>query len=324
MIIRKTEKVASVLILFLLIGSNLAAQERADVIKAYNEGAKAVQTDVQAAINAFESAITIAGQVGETADDLKQKAAQVLPGLYVKAALNAVNEKKPAPEIISAAKKAAAASEKYNSASSKENAGKLLLQGYLTMASEYFAREDFDNAIASFDSLLTVNPDYLPAIYNKALIYRRQNNSVAFEETIDLYLGKLEAGKDDQLKTQASTLALEYFRAAGSQANQAENLDEAMTLLNKAARYGEDKDLYYFFADVYNKQKNFNAGIENANKGLALETGDAEAKAKYYYQLAVAQAGKGDNSAACGSFKNAMYGPFLEASKAQRSNLKCE
>ncbi|MDX9812628.1 MAG: hypothetical protein RBU28_09575, partial [Bacteroidales bacterium] len=71
-------------------------------------------------------------------------------------------------------------------------------------------------------------------------------------------------------------------------------------------------------------QKNFNAGIENANKGLALETGDAEAKAKFYYQLAVAQAGKGDTSAACGSFKNALYGPFLEASKAQRSNLKCE
>ncbi|MDX9810990.1 MAG: hypothetical protein RBU28_01285, partial [Bacteroidales bacterium] len=292
--IRKTEKVAGIIILFLLISASLVAQERADVIKAYNEGAKAVQTDVEAAINAFENAITLAGQVGETADDLKQKAAQVLPGLYVKAALNAVNEKKPAPEIISAAKKAAAASEKYNSASNKENAGKLLLQGYLTMASEYFAKEDFDNAVASFDSLLTVNPDYLPAIYNKALIYRRQNNAVAFEETIDLYLGKLETGKDDQLKTQASTLALEYFRAAGSQANQAENLDEAMTLLNKAAKYGEDKDLYYFFADVYNKQKNFNAGIENANKGLALETGDAEAKAKFYYQLAVAQAGKGD------------------------------
>ncbi len=322
--IRKTEKVAGIIILFLLISASLVAQERADVIKAYNEGAKAVQTDVEAAINAFENAITLAGQVGETADDLKQKAAQVLPGLYVKAALNAVNEKKPAPEIISAAKKAAAASEKYNSASNKENAGKLLLQGYLTMASEYFAKEDFDNAVASFDSLLTVNPDYLPAIYNKALIYRRQNNAVAFEETIDLYLGKLETGKDDQLKTQASTLALEYFRAAGSQANQAENLDEAMTLLNKAAKYGEDKDLYYFFADVYNKQKNFNAGIENANKGLALETGDAEAKAKFYYQLAVAQAGKGDTSAACGSFKNALYGPFLEASKAQRSNLKCE
>ena len=115
-----------------------------------------------------------------------------------------------------------------------------------------------------------------------------------------------------------------YFRAAGSQANQAENLEEALTMLNKASKYGEDKDLYYYFADVYNKQKNFDKGIESAQNGLALETGDAEAKAKFYYQLAVAQAGKGQTAEACASFKNSLYGPFEEASKAQRKNLKCE
>ena len=199
-----------------------------------------------------------------------------------------------------------------------------MVQAYNAMGTNYFTQKDYENALLAFDSLLLINPGYLNAIYNKALIYRSQNNSGAFEETIDLFIEKLKSGNDQERVKQASTMALEYFRAAGSQANQADKLDEALVLLNKAAKYGDDKNLFYFFADVYNKQKNFDSGAEYARKGLALETGDAEAKAKYYFQLALAQAGKEQTADACASFKNAMYGAFAEASKAQRKNLKCE
>jgi tetratricopeptide (TPR) repeat protein len=122
---------------------------------------------------------------------------------------------------------------------------------------------------------------------------------------------------------QASDLALNYFRSAGSKANQEDKLDEALNLLNKAAKYGDDKDLFYFFADVYNKQKDYDKGLDYAQKGLALETGDDEAKAKFYFQIALAQEGKGQTSEACESFKNASYGVFAAPSKAKRANLKC-
>ncbi len=318
------KKIAGFLVISAVIGINLNAQDRNDVIKAYNDGAKAMQTDIPAAIVAFENVVTLSGKVGETADDLKQKAIQVLPGLYFKAANNTLKEKKPAPEIIKAAKTAAAAAEKYGSTSNKENAGKVLVMGYYAMGIEFFTKKDNENALRAFDSLLLINPDYTAAIYNKALVYRSQNNAVAFEETIDLFLGKLESGKDDEKIKQASTLALEFFRAAGSQASQANKLDEALVLLNKGAKYGDDKDLFYYFADVYNKQKNFDNGAEYAKKGLDLEAGAAEAKAKFYFQLGLAQAGKGQTADACASFKNAMSGPFAEPSKAQRTNLKCQ
>ncbi len=304
--------------------SMLNGQERNDVIKVYNEGAKVLQTDVQAAIAAFENVVTLSEKVGESADDLKAKAVQVLPGLYVRAANNAIKENKSTAEILKAAKMAAAASEKYNNAAGKDNASKILVQAYNKMGTELFTAKDNDNALLAFDSLLAISPDYSNAFFNKALIYRSQNNSAAFEETIDLFLGKLEAGKDDQVINQASTIALEYFRAAGSQENQAENLDEALVLLEKAAKYGEDKDLFYFFADVYNKKKSFDSGIEYARKGLALETGEAEAKAKFYFQLGLGQEGKGQTAEACASFKSAMFGPFAEPSKAKRTNLKCQ
>lgn len=312
-----------ILIIFSAV-SITSAQERNDVIKVYNEGAKLLQTDVQGAITAFENVVTLSDQVGESVNDLKTKAVQVLPGLYVRAANNAIKENKPTAEIIRAAKIAAAASEKYNNTAGKDNASKIMVQAYNKMGTELFTDKEYDKALLAFDSLLAISPDYSNAIFNKALIYRAQNNAAAFEESIDLFLGKLEAGKDDQISKQASTLALEYFRAAGSQASQAENLDEALELLNKAAKYGEDKDLFYFFADVYNKKKSFDSGIEYAQKGLALETGEADAKAKFYFQLGLGQEGKGQTAEACASFKSAMFGPFAEPSKAKRTNLKCQ
>ena len=313
-------KIAIILSATFVFALNTFGQTRSDVINLYNEGVKAIQTNIDSAVLKFEDVIKISAQVGETADDLKQKAIQTLPSLYLKSASGKLSEKKPAAEVISATRQALASAEKYGNAPVKENAGKILLQAYNRMATEFASKKEYEKALAAFDSVLAINPDYLPAIYNKALIYRNQNNPAAFEETIDKYLTKAEE-KD---KAKASALGLEYFRAAGSKANQAGTLDEAMNLLNKAAKYGDDKDLFYYFADVYNKQKNHDKAADCAAKGLGLETGAAEAKAKFHFQIGIAQAGKGQTAEACESFKNSSYGPFAEASKAQRTNLKCK
>lgn len=307
-----------------LFTASLNGQDRNDVIAVYNEGAKAMQTDVQAAIEAFEKVIALSDEVGETADDLKQKAVQVLPGLYYKAAATAYNEKKPAEEIIAASKLAVEKAEKYGSTAHKENSSKVLVNAYYRLGTELLSANDYDNALAAFDNALALNPDHIASLYSKALIYRHRDEADLFEQTIDLFIDKLNPETDAERISQAKNSALEYFRSAGSKASNANKLDEALELLNRSARYGDDKTLFYFFADVYNKKNNFNQGAEYAQKGLDLETGDAEAKAMFYYQLAVAQAGKGQTSAACESFKKALYGPFAEAAKAQRTNLKCE
>ncbi|MCJ7819694.1 MAG: hypothetical protein MUP53_00705, partial [Bacteroidales bacterium] len=70
-------KTAGILVVSAIICTNLNGQDRNDVIKVYNEGAQSMQTDVQVAIDAFEKVIVISDQVGETADDLKQKAMKV-------------------------------------------------------------------------------------------------------------------------------------------------------------------------------------------------------------------------------------------------------
>ncbi len=317
-------KSTGILVVSALVFSGLRAQDRNAVIQVFNEGVKSAQTDVPAAIKSFENVIVLADKAGESCADLKQKAISVLPGLYNKVALAAINEKKPVADVMKAAKASVAAAGKYGNATQKDNASKVLVSAYNVKATAYFTANDYPNALASFDSLLAINPDYLNAIYNKALIYIKQNNSSAFEQDIDLFISKVKAANDEAKVKQASTLALEYFRSEGSKANQAEKLDEALELLNKAAKYGEDKELNYFFADVFNKQKNFDKGLEYAQKGLSMEAGDAAAKAKFYFQMGLAQEGKGLKDEACASFKNALFGPFATPAKAKRTNLKCQ
>lgn len=315
-------KTAGIIIFLLMLGISMSGQDRNELIKVYNDGARLVQTNVDSAIIAFENVISMSEKIGESVDDLKQNAIKVLPGLYLKSASAMYTAKKTDADVVRTTKNAITSAEKYGNTAVKENAQKLLQQTYNRMAGEFFKNKDYDKALATFDSVLAVNPDYVAAIYNKALIYRTQGNSDDLEQTMDLYLSKLPAG--DERAAQASRMALEYFRAAGSKANQADQLDEALSLLNKAAKYGEDKDLFYYFADVYNKQKDFDKGAEFAQRGLDLETGNAEAKAKFHFQLGLAQEGKGQTAEACESFKNSLFGPFAEPSKAKRTNLKCQ
>jgi tetratricopeptide (TPR) repeat protein len=322
--LRNLIKTISLLFVVVISTTTIKAQGRNEVIEAYNEGAKAVQTDPQAAIKSFEKVVLLSKQVGDSAADLRQKAIKVLPSLYYNIAANAYTGKKPAPEIIQAAKKASAAAEKYDNISIKQNADIILVKAYNNMAGDYFSKDDYKGALAAFDSVLMINPDYSSAMYNKALIYIKQANSDDFEKTIDQYIEKVKAGNDEAKVKQASNLALGYFRASGSKSDQADKLDEALTFLNKSAKYGDDKDLFYYFAEVYNKKKNFDKGLDYARKGLVLESGDVEAKAKFYFQIALAQEGKGQTTEACESFKNATYGVFAAPSKAKRANLKCK
>ncbi len=311
------------MLILALFSVDLPAQERNDAIKAFNEGVTTMKDNPAGAIVSFENCIRIAEEVGDSADDIRQKAISVLPGLYYQQAYNLLLVEKKVPESLIAAKKSLDVAEKYNSTTVKENTQKLMIQAYTSMASSYFSKNDFPNALLAFDSVLMINPSHLTSLYNKALIYNRQGNTPEFTKSIDLYLEKLKDAGDTTRIGQANKIAIDYFRAAASKANQANDLENALTMLTTASKYGNDKDVYYYFAAVYNKQKKYSEALENARLGLAMETGSAENKAKFYYEMAVAQVGRGETNNACESFKNAMYGPFLEASKAQRTNMKC-
>jgi tetratricopeptide (TPR) repeat protein len=317
------KRVTGLLIIFAGLHVSLFAQEKNDAINAFNESVNLMKTDPVSAIGSFENCIKICEQVGDSANDIKSKAVKVLPDLYYQKASDLLLVDKKVNESISASRKAIEVAKKYDDTVVVENVKKIMIQAYSAMGSSLAATEA-DKAILAYDSALAINPHHQASLYNKALIYRKTNNAEKFGQTIDLYIKELKPDQDEPKIVQANKLALDFYRAAAGKANQANKTAEALSLLNTSLKYGTDKTVYYYFANIYNKQKKYADAAINAQKGLDLETGDADAKAKFYFELGLAQKGKGDTTTACESFTNALYGQFAAAAKAERTNLKCK
>jgi len=312
--------------LFLLLASfqgYVWAQEKNDAINAFNEGVNLMKTDPVSAIPAFENCVKICDQIGDSANDIKEKAIRVIPDLYFQKASDLLLMDKKIDESLSASKTALKVSQTYNDTTAENKVKLLMVQAYSARASE-FSGSDINKAVNAYDSALAINPHHLVSLFNKAMLYRKEGNTAKFGPAIDQYIAELDPEVDSAKIDQANKIALDYYRLAGGKANQANKTTEALGYLNSALKYGTDKNVYYHFANIYNKQKKYTEAAVNAQKGLDMENGPAEAKAKFYFELGLAQKGKNDTGSACESFTNAQYGPFVTAAKAERTNLKCK
>jgi tetratricopeptide (TPR) repeat protein len=300
------------------------APEKNDAINAYNAGIGLMKAaNAAAAIDSLEYAVKVCETIGDSATELKNKILMVIPGAYLDKASKLLTDKK-VPESILACKTALAIAEKNENTKAKERAQKVIVSAYFTLGNTLFSSKEFDKALLAYDSCLQINENYNKAILNKALVYSKMENIAKYGETLEAYFEKSKSIGDTAQFATARKQALSFYKQAGIGAVKANKLADAATNFNLAFKYGVDIDIYYRLADVLNKQKKFADAEVNAQKGLDLETGAPEAKAKFYYVLAEAKVGKGELDKACEAFKNAQFGPFVEAAKAQIKNNKCK
>ena len=311
--------------ILIFTSSVLQAQTKKDAADIYNQGVAASKNSLtDSAIYYFEKSIEISDKVGDDAKDIKEQARKILPSLYFNKVAQYVKEKQ-FPECIAASKIAVANAEKYGNDTIKKESLKIMYQVYFSIGNNYFKNNELGNAILSYDSALSINPNYTKAIVNKAMVYIKMENNDKFTETIDLAISQYKAQNDTNQVSALNKKAREYFRKPSSKAIQAKKFDEALTFLNMAVKYGYDKEIYLLYADVYNEEKKYSEALINAKKGLDLETGDEKAKAKFYYRIGVSQLGTGNKDDACNAFKNALSGTpdIVQAAKGQMANNKC-
>ncbi len=317
------KRIAGIFLIALFTLGVCSAQTKNDAILLYNSAIGLMKTNAVQAIDSIELCIKICDQIGDSAASVKETAIAIAPEIYYQKAYTLYSVEKKIPESLQASKEAMMVAEKFTSDKTKDKLNKLMALAYNNMAVGYLKANDAANAVKAFDSLFTINPENYKALYNKSIAYSKLNDNVKYVETIDLFIEKAKEVNDTDQISKVQNAAMAYLKSVGNKANKANKLTDALDLFTTASKYGNDKDLYYSLANVQNKRKQYDEALSNAQKGLEMETGTPEAKAKYNWEIAEAYNGKNEVEKACNAYKEASFGAFVEGSKAQRTNLKC-
>lgn len=313
------------LLAIVIFCQQMQGQTMADAVAAYNNGANLQATDLQGSIKALEECVAICDKIGTAGDSLKNSVSKVIPKLYAKKAGDLAEAKKYAESIV-AYDEAVKVAEKYGDSETAEKAKSKYPQLYYAAGFDAYNLKNDADAVTYLEKAAQIDASNTKPLYLLTVVYKRMNNSPKFLETLGKTIEVAKAQGDKATEDKANNLGKSYYTAAFSNNTKANKLNEAVESMKKALEFApEDKDLTFYLGQTYNKVKKYDLAIETLKKAVALETGSAEAKAKYYFELGNAYVAKNDTANACDAFKNAQFGKYAENAKYQITTvLKCK
>ncbi|MFC2152961.1 tetratricopeptide repeat protein [Bacteroidota bacterium] len=301
----------------------LSAQTEAEAVDALKDGvAKSQAKDYLGAIASFEKCVSIYDELDLTNSENRATAATQIPKMQYKHALGFYKEKKY-DESIAAFEKLIEYSETYNDPDNAKKAKLVIPQLYYFKGKTFAESDNFTEAIENYEKAIELKSNYFDPFFRLAGIYSDQKNDELFAVNVKK---AIEVTTKADKKDAANSLAIKYYNNMGVEALNKKNYDAALGYFNTLMEYKKaDEDIYYQLAVIYNKQSNWNAAIESANKALEL-MGEVETKdAKIHFELGNSYYGKGDNAAACEAYKNAAKGDYEASAKYQiETVLKCQ
>ena len=156
-----------------------------------------------------------------------------------------------------------------------------------------------------------------------AKLDREDDAEAAYEQAIAL---AEKANERKVLQLAKKNLSVLYLRTAaegvkadpptrsGSQA--------AIAALDKAKAAGiDDPAMHYYYARAYNALGQHERAITAGEAGAQAQRGGPADKAKYYYEIGLAQKALGNDAAARAAFGNATYGSFRQAAEYEMELL---
>lgn len=309
----------------IMISVSAFSQSMKEAVDAFNKGASLAKTDPDGAIVAYENCIKIASQLGEEGAETKADAEGQLPLMYFKSAVNKY-KKKDFDGAITGFEKTKKVADKYGNKELSSKSDRIIPQVYYAKGSTFYKKKDFEAAMVSIDKAIELNPKYAKPYLVKASIYKNQGDEEKFLEACDKGLEVGHTIHDKKTITSIKKLAKNAMFNDAVKAIEAEKWSDAEKYLNNSIKYGNaSADVFFQLGKVYNAEKKWDDAITILEKSLALDTKDEAGKARYYYELGVANSGKGNKDVACSSFKKAMHGQYLQNAKYQVEQvLKCK
>jgi tetratricopeptide (TPR) repeat protein len=314
----------SLLVMMLISVSLIAQPTITDVINAFNAGAEEVNAgNFETAIAKFEETISLAETLGAEGDEMKANAQGQIPTLHYRMASDAYKAK-DIPGAISKFEATVEACEKYGNEEIKAKALKYIPQLCNSQGSSQSKAGEFEAAHISFDKAIESKPDYARAYYNKALVYKKQNDEANMVSTMEKAIEVGTAAGDEKTTAAATKTLKNLYLSYGKTAFKAEDYDEALKNLEASYKYDDqDADPYYLSCVIYGQKGEFEKAVEYGLKAAQYE--DAADQAKIWYELGNAYMNLVEYEKACDAFSKALVEPYLNTVQHKMDNvLNCQ
>lgn len=310
------------------------AQNRREAVQAFNKGIDlASEGKYDQAVSAYMQVIEISDQIGEDAQDIKEKAESKIPQVYLQKAISAYKDYQKSQNIerlntaIKAFQEAQDVGKQYGEEQVAAKAKNIVPQLYYAKGVYQFKTNDYADALETLNQAIEKDSD-LAKVYNqKGLVLKNMSDDsllVALEQ-FDKAIQIAEKTNNSKVADAARDNANSNLVYRGAQAIDEEQFDKAVELLQRALNYDEQsEDAHFRLAQAYNKMEQWNKALEHANKGLEFEKGGRTDRAKIYFEKATALKNLERKDQACEAFGNAAYGSFKSpAEHEMKYELEC-
>ncbi|MDZ7737734.1 MAG: tetratricopeptide repeat protein [Bacteroidales bacterium] len=293
-----------------------------DVKSSFNQALQIEKADPQTAISSYEYVIELADQVGgEEAEKIKEQALGRIPKMYYEAAkkLAGAKDYEGSVEMLDASIEA------YNAMGDRRNAARsqrtiLSIRG--VQASTAINEGNYTEALGFYDDALQRDPNYAKAYLGKLVIYNEMEDPARMEEVAVTGLQVAEQERDTRTAGDIKKVMRGFYFNNAQTAMASQDYAAAERNLKNSIEYGNSNVIVHYQLGLALKgQEKWDEAVQSFNEALEMETGGAEDKAKIYFELGGAYQALGQNTKACESYKNALFGEFKEAAQYQIENV---
>lgn len=325
-------------LLLITLSTDAEAQSQRDAVESYNSALELVENgDFEQAINTIEEALIQAEEALEAGEDAEDTVEQIkgrIPQIYFqKAAADYERfQQDQSVEYVDSAiegfEDAIEKAEEHESEQIAQKADNVITQLYYRKAAFLYGEEELEDALEAADRAIERNENYAQAYYQKGLIVNKmsEDNLDEFLDLMDQAAEIASSSDNSDVEERATERAAEELVYRGSEQSEDDNFNEAIEFIERGLEYNDESaNAYYRLAEAYNGLEEWDTALEHANRGLELESGGNNSKAKYYFEMGVAYKNKDMQSDACSAFENAAYGSFQSPAEHELEyELECE
>ena len=293
-----------------------AAQDLEKATEIYNNAAAAIENNKAEAVTLFEQALEMAGQLGEEGSEIAAQCKGIIPKLYMSIGKELVGDNN-LDGAVENFKKAIEKAGEFGDDEVVAEANTLIPQILMKNANGLLNAKDYEGAVAAYQKVIDADPS------NGNAHLRKGQALAALGKTDDAVKAFELASENGQEEVAAKQLSNIYVKKAVA-CQKAKDAKGQLENAQKSTQYVDNANAEKLIGLAARDLKQFKVAAEALEAYLSMNPKAVEKEPQIVYYLGEALVKNGDNSKACGYFKQIAQDAKLgEAARYQITTLKC-